>query len=129
MPGGDWNHFISINVRGNPPSLSSGVDTKSTAHVQYPLVKALEREAAAAVIAETKNMISGGSHIRLKINYKRLDFNSESRTHTSLLIGGITNVLTGVLYHSEGDVREIEYSEESIGGSHVDSYEVKVYYR
>lgn len=129
MAENSWTHFATVEVKGKPPYTDSGVDPKTTAHTQYPLVQALEKEAKIEIKRVEINLVPEGDDVRLEISVKRFDYDSEFRVASSRISAGIVSVLQGVFYYDEKYVREVDYREEKIGSSEVDSYEIKVYHR
>lgn len=124
-----WKHFITLRVSGKPPFYESGIDPKGTAHVQYPLVAAIEREARVAVAEALQNTIPPKSPIRLEISLTRHDYDSDHRVSAPRIIGGIANALEGMLYFSDLEVREVSYEERRAEGGTQEGYEVRVYYK
>jgi hypothetical protein len=124
-----WKHFITLRVSGKPPFFDSGIDPKGAAHVQYPLVTALEREARIAAAEGLQNTIPPHSPVRLEIHLTRHDYNSEHRVSAPRIIGGISSVLEGMIYFSDLEVREVSYEERKAEGNAKEGYEVRVYYK
>lgn len=129
MSNGEWIHFLTISVKGRPPFFGPGTDPKDTVHVQYPLVQALERAAAEAARIELKNNIPSGTVIKLEITCKRFDYDSGERVNAPRIIGGISNVLQGVNFLTDKDIREVSYSEEALTNGASEGYEVGIYQR
>ncbi len=129
MSSGEWKPFLTVEVKGKPPYFDSGTDPKAMAHEQYPLVSALERAALAVAREETKATLEEGTDIRIEIDYRRKDYESARRVDAARIAGGVISVLTGVLYYSARDVREVSYREEPIGEDAVTGYTVRVFSR
>lgn len=108
---------VELSVNGFPPAYDSGFSISNRAHPRYPLVLRLQTEAKAVMSGQ--KLLEGN----LAIDVECETSISNRRTDAVNLLAGIANVLEGIVYANDNQLREIHFKQVS---SERDAYRVKV---
>ncbi len=97
--------MIEFKVEGLPPAYDPGYSILNPKHSRYPLVKKLQKVAKEAM--KGKKPLEG--NIALEVNHEILM--GDRRTDVVNLVGGIANVLEGILYINDNQIKEILFKQ------------------
>ena len=104
-------------VEGFPPAYDSGFSILNLKHPRYPLVQKLLEAAKKAM--QGKQLFVG--NISLEIEHEI--FMGDRRTDAINIIGGIANVLEGIVYSDDNQVKEVHFRQAS---SQRDLYKIRI---
>ena len=110
-------NYIEFEVEGLPPAYDSGFSILNPKHPRYPLVKKLQKAAKKAI--NGKNQLTGKIVLEVKHEMCRGD----RRTDVVNLIGGIANVLEGIIYLNDNQIKEVHFKQVESKWNH---YIVKI---
>jgi len=110
-------NYVEFEVEGFPPAYDSGFSILNPKHPRYLLVKKLQKAAKKAI--NGKNQLTG--KIVLEVRHKICA--GDRRTDVVNLIGGIANVLEGIIYINDNQIKEIHFKQIE---SQKDSFYIRI---
>lgn len=108
---------VEFAVEGFPPAYDSGYSILNPRHSRYPLVQKLQKVARETM--QRKKLLRG--EIALEVEHEI--FMGDRRTDVVNLVGGIANVLEGIVYTNDNQIKEIHFRQVL---SERDIYKVRV---
>lgn len=108
---------IEFTVIGFPPAYDSGFSISNKAHKRYPLVVILQDKAKENM--NGKELLQGDLTMDLKCESTL----EHSQTDTVNLMPGVANVLQGIVYCNDNQIKEIHVKRLL---SHHDRYTVRI---
>lgn len=98
-------NFVEFEVEGFPPAYDSGFSILNPEPSRYPLVKKLQKAAGEAMTG--KSLLQG--NIVLEVEHEI--FMGDRGTDVVNLVGGIANVLEGIVYSNDNQIKEIRFKQ------------------
>ena len=98
-------NFVEFEVEGFPPAYNSGFSILNPKHSRYPLVRKLQKAAEGAMTG--KPLLQGN----IVLEVKHEIFMGDRRTDVVNLVGGIANVLEGIAYSNDNQIKEIHFKQ------------------
>lgn len=98
-------YSIEFSVDGFPPAYDSGFSILNRAHNRYPLVTKLVNKATE--IMKGRELLSGDIVIEVKCEASI----EHLGTDTINLLAGIANVLQGIVYSNDNQIKEIHFKQ------------------
>jgi len=98
-------NFVEFEVGGFPLAYDSGSSILNPKDFRYPLVKKLQKAAKEAMAG--KPLLQGT--IVLEVEHEI--FIGDFRTDVVNLVGGIANVLEGIVYSNDNQIKEIHFKQ------------------
>lgn len=97
--------FVEFEVEGFPPVHDSGFSILNPKHSRYSIVKKLRKAAEEAMTG--KPLLQG--NILLEVEHEI--FMGDRRTDVVNLVGGIANVLEGIVYSNDNQIKGIRFKQ------------------
>jgi len=95
---------VEFEVEGFPPAYDSGFSILNPKHPKYSLVKKLQKAAEEAMAGP---LLQG--NIVLEVEHEV--FMGDRRTDVVNLVGGIANVLEGIVYGNDNQIKETHFKQ------------------